>query len=191
MAVAALAVGFATRRRARSGRTAARAQRGPRGALPVRRDERHRGQRPLRRRTARGHRQRQRRHGLEQRARPDAARAATAARPPRSGCRTPCWPASTTSRSPTTCGCPAPRSRVPCSRSARTADNGGSLTATPGAGTTRHQASIAGPGASPVGPDRGRARGAARQHVEARRRDGQGRRRARRPASCCSTRTAR
>ncbi|WP_053226288.1 immunoglobulin-like domain-containing protein [Solirubrobacter soli] len=32
----------------------------------------------------------------------------------------------------------------------RTADNGGSLTATPGAGTTPHQASIAGPGASPV-----------------------------------------
>ena len=30
----------------------------------------------------------------------------------------------------------------------RTADNGGSLTATPGAGTTPHQASIAGPGAS-------------------------------------------
>ena len=29
----------------------------------------------------------------------------------------------------------------------RTADNGGSLTATPGAGTTPHQASIAGPGA--------------------------------------------
>jgi hypothetical protein len=32
----------------------------------------------------------------------------------------------------------------------RTADNGGSLTATPGAGTTPHQASIAGPGASPT-----------------------------------------
>ena len=32
----------------------------------------------------------------------------------------------------------------------RTADNAGYLTATPGAGTTRHQASIAGPGASPV-----------------------------------------
>ena len=32
----------------------------------------------------------------------------------------------------------------------RTADNGGYLTATPGAGTTPHQASIAGPGASPV-----------------------------------------
>ncbi len=32
----------------------------------------------------------------------------------------------------------------------RTADNGGYLTATPGAGTTRHTASIAGPGASPV-----------------------------------------
>ena len=32
----------------------------------------------------------------------------------------------------------------------RTADNGGFLTATPGAGTTPHQASIAGPGASPA-----------------------------------------
>jgi hypothetical protein len=32
----------------------------------------------------------------------------------------------------------------------RTADNGGYLTATPGAGTTRHTASLAGPGASPV-----------------------------------------
>ena len=32
----------------------------------------------------------------------------------------------------------------------RTADNGGYLTATPGAGTTPHQASIAGPGASPA-----------------------------------------
>ena len=32
----------------------------------------------------------------------------------------------------------------------RTADNAGYLTATPGAGTTRHSASIAGPGASPV-----------------------------------------
>src|SRR4051812_8261665 len=31
----------------------------------------------------------------------------------------------------------------------RTVDNGGFLTATPGAGTTPHQASIAGPGASP------------------------------------------
>jgi hypothetical protein len=32
----------------------------------------------------------------------------------------------------------------------RTADNGGTLTATPGAGTTPHQASIAGPGTTPV-----------------------------------------
>jgi hypothetical protein len=32
----------------------------------------------------------------------------------------------------------------------QTADNGGFLTATPGAGTTPHQASIAGPGASPT-----------------------------------------
>lgn len=32
----------------------------------------------------------------------------------------------------------------------RTADNGGSLTATPGAGTTRHTASLTGPGATPV-----------------------------------------
>ena len=38
----------------------------------------------------------------------------------------------------------------------RTADNAGYLTATPGAGTTPHQASIAGPGASPVAADRRR-----------------------------------
>ena len=40
----------------------------------------------------------------------------------------------------------------------RTADNAGYLTATPGAGTTRHSASIAGPGASPVAQTGDRAR---------------------------------
>ena len=48
----------------------------------------------------------------------------------------------------------------------RTADNGGYLTATPGAGTTRHQASIAGPGASPVAQTVDRAGGPRREHFK-------------------------
>ena len=66
----------------------------------------------------------------------------------------------------------------------RTADNGGSLTATPGAGTTPHQASITGPGTGPAAQTAAAPVSLARQHVDPRRRDGQGRGRDRRPDSC-------
>ena len=141
--------GSCPRRRALPARGAA-AVRGPRRHYPFDETTRHRGQRPLRERQARGHRQWQRRNRLERRARTRRCPAATAGRRPRSGCRTACWRASTTSRSPTTSGSPAPRSRDRCSRSAGRPTTAATLTATPGAGTTPHQASIAGPGASPA-----------------------------------------
>ena len=73
----------------------------------------------------------------------------------------------------------------------RTADNGGSLTATPGAGTTPHQASIAGPGAGARGADGRRAGVARRERVDARGRDGQRRRNRRaRPAPALRGRRA-
>ena len=59
----------------------------------------------------------------------------------------------------------------------RTSDNAGYLTATPGAGTTPTPGVDRGAGCEPGGPDGGRTGGTRREHVEARGRDDQGRRR--------------
>src|SRR3954471_2271215 len=54
------------------------------------------------------------------------------------------------SPSPSTSGSRAPTQQGQVFAFGRTADNAGYLAATPGAGTTAHSASIAGPGANPV-----------------------------------------
>ena len=147
---------------------------GPRRPLPVRRDDRHGRQRPVGQRPPRGDRQRQRRHRLERRPRPDPA-----GRQRRNGSRGPA------------AGRPADGARRRHDRLRRAAlehDAAGTrVRVRPDGGQRRlpdrhaRRGDDTAPGVDrrsgrePGGADRGRARVAAREHVDPRGGDGQGR----------------